>query len=312
MQAIRIFCAVADLRSFSRAAELHGITQSAVSQRIHHLEELLGTKLLDRSKRPFVLTPAGELVSREGRELVGRYDALARGVARLAPERSNFVRVHAIYSAGIALLNQLRTDFRSNRPELEVQIEYEPPAAVAESVRSGRCDFGIVSYPEQWPGLQSMPLRKERMCLACGIHHELAGRRKLHAGDLDGREVIHFTRELPAARHIRSYLAENGARPVFAQRLDNIDTFKSMVQATDYAAILPLRTFLAEARSGLLAAVPLEPPLERPVGIVHTRGALRPAASEFAAFLVENAGRAEEAGQTPARQAPRERRGEAA
>ena len=290
MQGLRIFCDVADLRSFSRAAELHGITQSAVSQRIHHLEERLGTKLLDRSKRPFVLTPAGELVSGEGRQLVARYDALARSVARLDPERGGSVRVHAIYSAGIALLNQLRTEFQRQRPALDVQIEYEPPAAVAESARTGRCDFGIVSYPEQWPGLQSRSLREERMCLACGLHHELAGAEKVRAADLDGREVIHFTHELPAARHIRSYLTDNGAAPVFAQRLDNIDTFKSMLQATDYAAILPLRTFHAEVLAGLLAAVPLEPLLERPVGIVHARRRLRPAAQDFAAFLVENAG----------------------
>lgn len=290
MQGLRIFCDVADLRSFSRAAELHGITQSAVSQRIHHLEERLGTKLLDRSKRPFVLTPAGELVSREGRQLVGRYDALARSVARLDPERGGSVRVHAIYSAGIALLNQLRTEFQRRRPELDVQIEYEPPAAVAEAARTGRCDFGIVSYPEQWPGLQSRPLREERMCLACGANHELAGAKSVRAADLDGRELIHFTHELPAARHIRSYLTGNGANAVFAQRLDNIDTFKSMLQATNYAAILPLRTFLAEVRAGLLAAVPLEPVLERPVGIVYARGKLRSAAEDFASFLVENAG----------------------
>ncbi|MCY3963538.1 MAG: LysR family transcriptional regulator [Acidobacteria bacterium] len=290
MQGLRIFCDVADLRSFSRAAELHGITQSAVSQRIHHLEERLGTKLLDRSKRPFVLTPAGELASREGRQLVGRYDALARSVARLDPERTGSVRVHAIYSAGIALLNQLRTEFQRQRPELDVQIEYEPPAAVAEAARTGRCDFGIVSYPEQWPGLQSRPLREERMCLACGVNHELAGAESVRAADLDGRELIHFTHELPAARHIRSYLTGNGANAVFAQRLDNIDTFKSMLQATNYAAILPLRTFLAEVRAGLLAAVPLEPVLERPVGIVYARGKLRFAAEDFASFLVENAG----------------------
>ena len=290
MQGLRIFCDVADLRSFSRAAELHGITQSAVSQRIQHLEELFGTKLLDRSKRPFVLTPAGELVSSEGRQLVERYDALARSVARLAPERGGAVRVHAIYSAGIALLNQLRTEFQNRRPELDVQIEYEPPAAVAESARTGRCDFGIVSYPEQWPGLQSRPLREERMWLACGVHHELADESQVRAADLDGRELIHFTHELPAARHIRSYLTRNGAEPVFAQRLDNIDTFKSMLQATSYAAILPLRTFLAEVRAGLLAAVPLEPVLERPVGIVYARRKLRSAAEDFASFLVENAG----------------------
>ena len=306
MQGLRIFCDVADLRSFSRAAELHGITQSAVSQRIQHLEELLGTRLLDRSKRPFVLTPAGELASREGRELVARYDALARNVARLDPERGGTVRVHAIYSAGIALLNQLRAEFQLRRPEVDVEIEYEPPSAVAEAARTGRCDFGIVSYPEQWPGLHSRPLREERMCLACGVDHELAGADRVRAADLDGRELIHFTHELPAARHIRSYLVANGANAVFAQRLDNIDTFKNMLQATDYAAILPLRTFLAEVRAGLLAAAPLEPALERPMGIVFARRRLRPAAEDFAAFLVENAG------PMPADDEPSAARGEAA
>jgi len=306
MQMLRTLECAGRLRSFSRAAELHGITQSAVSQRIQHLEELFGTRLLDRSKRPFVLTPVGDLVSREGRELVARYDALARSVSRLDPERGGTVRVHAIYSAGIALLNQLRAEFQLQRPELDVQIEYEPPAAVAEAARTGRCDFGIVSYPEQWPGLRSRPLREERMCLACGVNHELAGAERVLAGDLDGRELIHFTHELPAARHIRSYLVENGAEAVFAQRLDNIDTFKSMLQATDYAAILPLRTFLAEVRAGLLAAAPLEPKLERPMGIVYARGRLRQAAEEFAAFLTENAG------PMPAEDEARAERGEAA
>jgi len=99
MQGVRIFCDVADLRSFSRAAELHGISQSAVSQRVHHLEERLGTKLLDRSKRPFVLTPAGEIVSREGRELVARYDALARSGQHLKAQR--VVGENRAFDAGI-------------------------------------------------------------------------------------------------------------------------------------------------------------------------------------------------------------------
>ncbi len=290
MQGIRIFCDVADLRSFSRAAELHGITQSAVSQRIQNLEEQLGARLLDRSKRPFVLTTAGEIVARDGRELVSRYDALARSVARLEPGRGGSVRVYAIYSAGIALLNQLRAEFGAEHPELEVEIEYAPPAAVAEAARTGRSDFGIVSYPEQWPGLTAQPLRQERMCLACSARHELARRKQLRAAELDGRELIAFTHELPAARHIRSYLTSNGAEAVFAQRLDNIDTMKSMLQATDYVAILPQRTFLAEVNAGLLAAVPLRPKLERPVGIVYARGRLRPEAAAFAQFLASHAG----------------------
>ncbi|MCC7205272.1 MAG: LysR family transcriptional regulator, partial [Phycisphaeraceae bacterium] len=65
MQSLRLFCDVAGHRSFSLAAKKHGITQSAVSQRVGQLEKRLGVTLLDRSVRPLALTPAGELFLRE-------------------------------------------------------------------------------------------------------------------------------------------------------------------------------------------------------------------------------------------------------
>ena len=61
---LKIFCDVVDLGSFSRAAEANDVSQSNASQVVHQLEERLGVQLIDRSKRPFVLTPEGQAVSR--------------------------------------------------------------------------------------------------------------------------------------------------------------------------------------------------------------------------------------------------------
>ena len=79
MQNLRLFCAVAKNRSFSQAAADHGITQSAVSQRIGHLEKRLGVKLIDRSVRPLVLTAAGDAYWQGSGELLSESDVFRIG-----------------------------------------------------------------------------------------------------------------------------------------------------------------------------------------------------------------------------------------
>jgi DNA-binding transcriptional LysR family regulator len=295
MHSLRLFCDVAALRSFSKTAELHGITQSAVSQRIQQLEEKLGIELIDRSVRPPELTPAGELFANEGRELIDRYDDLERRVAAMngEPEAAPLtgeVAVAAIYSAGIDLLQALKESFESRHPGVEIRIDYKRPDEVDNAVRSGTCDFGIVSYPRRWKGVEVRPLRDERMSVVCPPHHRLAVRREVAASDLDGLAMMTFDAELPVARHIKRYLRENGAEPDITQEVDNIDTLKSLLEHSDEFAILPRRTVRREAEDGTLVLVELEPELNRPLGIISAKRArLGGAAQSFQDFLVAHA-----------------------
>jgi DNA-binding transcriptional LysR family regulator len=295
MHSLRLFCDVAALRSFSKTAELHGITQSAVSQRIQQLEEKLGVELIDRSVRPPELTPPGEVFAREGRELIDRYDDLERRVAAMngGPEASPLtgeVVVAAIYSAGIDLLQALKESFESRHPGVAIRIDYKRPDEVDNAVRSGACDFGIVSYPRRWKGVEVRPLRDERMSVVCPPHHRLAVRRDVAASDLDGLAMMCFDAELPVARHIKRYLRENGAEPEITQEVDNIDTLKSLLEHSDEFAILPRRTVRREAEDGTLVVVELEPELNRPLGIISAKRArLDAAAQSFQDFLVEHA-----------------------
>jgi DNA-binding transcriptional LysR family regulator len=295
VHSLRLFCDVAALRSFSKTAELHGITQSAVSQRIQQLEEKLGVELIDRSVRPPELTPAGELFASEGRELIDRYDDLERRVAAMNGEPSaapltGEVAVAAIYSAGIDLLQALKESFESRHPGVEIRIDYKRPDEVDNAVRSGACDFGIVSYPRRWKGVEVRPLRDERMSVVCPPDHPLAVRREVAASDLDGLAMMTFDAELPVARHIKRYLRENGAEPDITQEVDNIDTLKSLLEHSDEFAILPRRTVRREAEDGTLVVVELEPELNRPLGIISAKRAhLAAAAQRFQDFLVEHA-----------------------
>ncbi|MEM1353447.1 MAG: LysR family transcriptional regulator [Planctomycetota bacterium] len=298
MQTIRLFVEVARCRSFSNAAKQFGISQSAASQRIGQLEGRLGVKLIDRSVRPFELTQAGELYLVGAVDTLNRFDQMEREVSSLGAgagaglSGGGAIRVVAIYSAGIDLLNDLCERFERARPGVLVEIDYHKPEAIYEQVAGQQADLGIVSYPEEGRRLVVHPLRDEVMVVACRSNHALAGRRALAAEELTGREMVGFDLGLPVGKRVQRYLKEQGAEPLVGHRFDNLDTLKNAVTLTDCLAIVPQRCVQRELEAGALCAIRLTPRLVRPVGVVTRRGrdALTPAARMFMDHLVEAAG----------------------
>ena len=293
MQSLRIYCDVARHHSFSQAATVHGITQSAASQRVGQLEKRLGVKLIDRSVRPLALTPAGAEFLHGAQELLERYDQLEGCVSRYKPLAEGSVRVNAIYSAGIDLLNQIKEAFESLHPGVKVIIEYIHPEEVYEAVREHRCDLGILSYPQRWQQVHVIPLRDEPMVVTCSLSHPLASNPSIHASDLQDWPMVTFEQSLPVGRSVRRYLREHHVHPNVTNVFDNIDTIKSAVAITEQLAILPQRAVLRELAAGTLAVIDLEPRLVRPMGIIyrrHNRKGLRPAVQAFIDYLHEHAG----------------------
>ena len=301
MFTLRLYCDVASQRSFSAAAVKHDITQSAASQRVGQLEKQLGITLIDRSVRPLSLTPAGEIFYTEARELIQRYDRLTQRLTKMAgadgvdSDLRGEVVVDAIYSAGIDLLNHLKDEFEATRPRVTVTIDYKRPEEVYDAVSHQRCDLGILSYPQRWRDVEVIPLRDERMCVACSPDHPLASRVMVRASQLGDWEMATFVAELPAGRAIRRYLREQDVEPTIASVFDNIDTIKAAIEVTDQIAILPRRTMARELEAGTLKAITLEPRLVRPMGIILPKrsrgvGTFSPAAQAFVDYLLQHAG----------------------
>ncbi len=308
VQSLRLFADVARLHSFSEAAQRHGVTQSAASQRVSALEKRLGVTLIDRSVRPPVVTEAGRVYLAGVEDVLARLDRLEARVRAMSPdadgadERGGTVRVAAIYSAGIGLLNRVRERFEAEHPRVQVEIRYEQPHHVHAAVLAGEADLGIVSYPRTWKRVATMPLRDEVMAVVCRPDHPLAKRKAVRARDLVGHKLATFEVELPVGRQIRQYLREQGVASgvEVASVFDNIDTIKSAVEVTDQFSILPRRTVIREVTAGTLAVTELTPGLTRPMGIIarKPRGGARaqplagtpPSVRAFVEFLVRHAG----------------------
>lgn len=265
---IQLFCDVARERSISGAAKLHGVTQSAASQRIMALERNLGVQLIDRGTRPLRLTAAGELYRQGTEEMLDRYEQIKLQLSDSSRAIRSTVRVAAIYSAGIDLLNRIVEQFQVERPEVRVRVEYLQPSMVYERVRDQQVDFGILSYPMQWRDLAAQPLREETMVVVCAAGHALADATMLTPAKLVGQSLVSFDSSLPIASQIAAYLRRNGGDPQSSHTFDNIDTIKSFIAHSDEIAILPYRAVHREVEAGLLAAIDLEPLVSRPVAIV--------------------------------------------
>lgn len=294
MQTLRLFFDVARCHSFSRAAELHGLTQSAVSQRINALEKRLGTQLIDRSVRPLGLTRAGEFYLTGVEDILARHDALEQRVANLKEGEQSAVRVGAIYSSGIDLLARARSEYLSSHPRATIDIGYHHPETVAQMVLDHELDFGIVSFPDSWRRTTAIPLREETMAVVVAPDHELAERTSLTPQDLDHTPLLAFDNQLPVARKIRTYLRDHGVHVAISQTFDNLDTLKSAVMSGSGISILPAQAVAREADAGLLKVIPLEPSLTRPIGVIHRQSnrpgaGLSPAAREFVDFLRQRA-----------------------
>lgn len=295
MHNLRLFCDVARCRSFTQAASLHGMTQSAASQRISALEKQLGVTLIDRSVRPLALTQAGQAYLAGCEDMIEQYDELERRVLAMADHDESPVRVAAIYSSGIGLLNQLARRFEAEHPKASVEIHYQRPDEVYTAILEDHADVGICSYPQRWQDIGIIPLREEVMVVVCRPDHALAQASQVEAGDLSPYDMITFDVDLPAGRRIRQYLQNNHATPRITDALDNVDSIKNVVSLTDRFAILPGRTVAREVQAGTLAAVRLTPTLVRPIGIIHRKRRrhgppLGPAAQSFVDYLLKHAG----------------------
>ncbi len=273
LKSLKVFCDVVGWRSFSRAAEENGISQSGASQVVHQLERRLGVKLIDRSKRPFVLTPEGEAYYEGCRKLVQRYDALEDQVRTLHEEVSGRVRVVSIYSVGLHHMSRYIQKFLIQYPKANVRLEYQHPHRVYEAVEKDHADLGLVSYPRSSRTIEAIGWREEPMMLVCAPGHRLAGFSRVAFEDLAGEKMIGFDGELTIRREIDHVLAQHHAEARVTMEFDNIETIKRAVEIDAGVALLPEPTVLREVEAGTLAMVPLaSDELVRPLGIIHRRG----------------------------------------
>jgi DNA-binding transcriptional LysR family regulator len=287
LKSLKIFCDIVSRRSFSRAAEDNGISQSGASQVVGQLENRLGVQLIERSKRPLSPTREGQVFYDGCRKIIARYDALEDEVRSLHEQVAGRVRVAAIYSVGLHHMSRYLQEFMSQHPKANVRLEYLHPERVLEAVESGEADIGVVSYPRGTRTVHAEPWREEPMVLVCAPGHAFAGRDTIQLSALDGQAMVSFDPDLVIRHEIDRVFAARGVEPNVVMEFDNIETIKRAIEIDAGVALLPEPTVLREVAAGTLASVRIDDvELVRPLGIIHARGKpLAPTVKRFIELL---------------------------
>jgi len=266
---LKIFCDLVELESFSRTAEKHLLSQSAISQQLAQLELVHKVQLLDRKKRPLALTAEGRLFYDACKDIVERYGRLKSELNALQKPAGGRINIAAIYSIGMHTLPDYVKKFMVNYPDVNVHIEYFSPDKIYELVLAGEVDIGLVAVPKRDKRLEVFDLEDELLVLACSPKHPLSNQSQVDIHQLQFERFVAFEKNVPTRIWIDGILERYNVtvRPVM--EFDNTETIKRAVEINAGISILPEAVILQEVAGGTIKAIPfLNERFFRPTGII--------------------------------------------
>lgn len=278
LRQLRVFIEVARLKSFSRAGEEIGLTQSAVSRCVRELEAELGLKLIDRTTRDVKLTDVGANLIASVSRLLGDLDDTLREIREIGEQRRGRVIVAA--SPTIACLLMPRVVAASERqfPFVTLGLRDDVQSDVLRKVKSSEVDFGVVIGPLDVADLVCEPLMIDSFCLVARADHALASYAQVPWTALNGERLVLLDHASGSRPLIDAALAAQRVNASVVQELGHSATVFGLVEAGIGVSVLPWLSLPLPAGSSLVAR-PLTPRAERTVELVRRRDrSLSPAA----------------------------------
>lgn len=267
-----LFCDVVEQGSFSKAAEVRRVSQSAASQAVHALEKRLGAQLIDRSKRPFEVTPAGKIYFDGCQQLLRSFEQVEEQVRSTVGQSKNRVRIAAIYSVGLAQMSDYVEQFQHLYPDVMITLDYLHPDEVYRRVCENQADLGLVSFPKEDKDLTSILWQEQPLVLVVPPDHHLADRERCKVSEIENEPFVAFTSELVVRQKIDRWLRKSGVHIQLIHEFDNIENIKRAVEAEAGITILPLPTVKKEVQDHSLKVIHLdEVEWFRPIGIIQKK-----------------------------------------
>lgn len=284
---LKVFADLVESQSFSRAAKLNDITQSAVSQQLRSMEKHFNVLIVDRSQKQFRLTREGEKLYQSSREILHLYDKMISELLEMKKVISGTVHVATIYSIGLHVLNPYIRTFMKEYPAVNVRVEYQRSNVVYENVYHNAVDLGLVAYPTKMRQIEIIPFREDKMVAICSPNNELARAKSVTLAELANQKLIGFEADIPTRKATDQLFRDASLSVEPVLEFDNIETVKRAVEIDHGVAIVPLSTITQEVARNQLVKIPLKGiSATRPLAIIHRKGRVHtPAIRKFLAHL---------------------------
>jgi len=284
---LEAFRGVARFGSFTRAARSLNMSQPALTVRIHHLEDALGVRLLDRTTRSVALTEVGREFLPTVERVLEEIDAVAVNVRHLADGRRGLVTIAALPSVASTLLPRTIAAFKTRHPGVTVRVRDGVAERVTSLVKSGEADFGIGSPTRRDPDLRVSALVHDPLGVAFRPGHPLERRKHVRLRDLLGYPLILLDGDHSVRVLIERAFESLGRSVTPAYEASYVATALGLAKAGLGVAVV---AYSADAgaihAAGLRSRVIEHPALVRQIGLIESaRRPLSPAAQELVAAI---------------------------
>lgn len=273
LRQLQYLVAIAETRSFRRAADLCAVSQPSLSAQVAQLEHLLGVRVFERSRRRVLLTAAGrEIVTRAAEVLRGATD-LAEAAARFADPFTGSLRIGVIPTISPYLLPEIAPVLHARHPALQLVWTEDKTAALMALLRVGDLDAALVALEADIGDVEREVIGRDPFVLATPPAHPLGVRKRAaSAGELAGVRVLllddgHCFREQTLAWCQGAHATEVDFRAT------SLATLAQMVAGGAGLTLLPALAVPMENRRGALCIRPFaRPEPGRTIGLVWRRG----------------------------------------
>lgn len=242
LRQLRQFVAVAEERSFRRAAERLHVSQPPLSVAVQRLEADVGARLLERSRQGVRLTPAGEAFLHEARRTLGHAQLAVEIAQRAASGKLGTLRLGFVPSAGLDLVPQLLREFRRDHPDVKLILSGETTSQQLAALAQGGIDAGVLVPPlHEARGMAVKLLRQEELVLAVPSLHPLARVPRVQLRDLAEEAFVGFpVKEGPGFESaVMAACQDCGFVPTFVQTAPQMQAILALVAGGLGIALVP-------------------------------------------------------------------------
>src|SRR6516225_9927390 len=257
---LRYFVAVAEERSFSRAAAREHVAQPSLSQQIQKLEGEVGERLFDRLPRSVVLTEAGKCLLDYARKVLLEIANAQRCVQDLKRDVAGQLIVGAIFTIAPYVLPALIEKFQHRYPKVTLEIFEDTTENLALRLEDGTLDIALVSTCNESPTLQRDSLGNEPLLLLLSKKHQLAKRTRIKWSDLKSQKFLLLHEMHCLSTQVCEFLEANHLRPQLAAKAVQLTTIARMVASGLGVTLVPQMMMKSELAKGCVA-LPFAPPV---------------------------------------------------
>ncbi|WP_166969350.1 LysR family transcriptional regulator [Brevibacterium atlanticum] len=280
MYHLRTVEALHRLRSFTLAAEDMQISQPAVSRALAEVERRIGGRLFDRSTRSVVPTNLGDEISAHAAMAVGAYDEALSRISRHMNGDDGVVRLACLPSVTAALLPAVISDFRRDLPQVGLKIHDEPQEKVAEKILNGTVDLGILAIDSTIPPeLEAEEVTSDRLVAIVPEGHPFARCDELIWNDFARENFIAFDSVTSIGPLVGHAFAKHDVAVETVQSARSIPAVGGLVSAGLGVSVVPEMVVPLVKFEGI-ESVPITPPIERVLVVVHRKRGPLPAVVE--------------------------------